>query len=80
MPTGVCKIRKGWGNEDGVVIHHDNGEKHEIPASRYIEQGYKPPIDRLPACPLPKKRSKMPKGGQGQRGPEYEGSLPLNPD
>jgi hypothetical protein len=49
--TGVCKIRKGWGTEDSVVIRYDDGEKQEIPASRYIDQGYKPQIDSLPACP-----------------------------
>ena len=43
-PTGVCKIRNGWGNEDGVVIRHDDGEEHEIPASRYIEKGYRPSL------------------------------------
>ena len=58
-PTGVCKIRKGWGNEDGVVIRHDDGEEHEIPASRYIAQGYKPPLDILPACPPQKQGSKL---------------------
>jgi hypothetical protein len=49
--TGVCKIRRGWGTEDSVVIRQVDGEKQEIPASRYIDQGYKPPIDSLPACP-----------------------------
>ena len=51
VATGLCKIRKGWGSEDSVVIQYDNGEKHEIPASRYIDRGYKPPLDSLAACP-----------------------------
>ena len=57
MPTGLCKIRKGWGNEDSVVIGYSDGEKQEIPANRYIDQGYKPPIDSLPAC-TPEKAEK----------------------
>ncbi len=40
--TGVCKIRRGWGTEDSVVIRQVDGEKQEIPAAGTLTKATSP--------------------------------------
>jgi hypothetical protein len=49
-PQGICKIKDGWVHQDSVWVLYPDGERIEIPANRYMEQGYLPPIEALPAC------------------------------
>ena len=54
MAVGICKMSGGWaGQQDSVRVRYDDGMIDEIPADRYIAQGYQPPIDSLPECPAP---------------------------
>jgi hypothetical protein len=51
MPRGVCKIKKnGWIVEDSVLVRYDDGSKLEMPAQRYVEDGYSPLLSQLPWC------------------------------
>ena len=51
MAKGLCRIKDGWTNEDSVWVEYDDGQRQEIPASRYVKQGYGPPLGQLPPCP-----------------------------
>lgn len=50
VAIGICRIEDGWANQDSVIIRYNDGTEGEIPASRYLEQAYQPPLDTLPWC------------------------------
>jgi hypothetical protein len=51
MPIGLCRIKDGWGGQDSVLVHYDDGTVQELPARRYIERKYLPLLEDLPPCP-----------------------------
>jgi hypothetical protein len=51
FPTGLCRIKAGSADGDSVLVRYDDGTVMEIPAHRYIEEGWLPPIEKLPQCP-----------------------------
>lgn len=46
-PIGTHRIKNPEGIEDGVWIT-DGGVGFEVPESRYLANGYEPPIETLP--------------------------------
>ncbi len=51
MAKGIYKIKGGWGDQDSVMVKYAHGAEMEIPASQYVTQGHRPPIDALPVRP-----------------------------
>jgi hypothetical protein len=49
MAKGVYRLKGGWGDQDSVLVKYAHGAEMEIPASQYVAQGHKPPIEMLPA-------------------------------
>jgi hypothetical protein len=51
VPIGLCRIKAGWRNQDSVLVRYGDGTVQELPARRYIELKYLPPLEDLPPCP-----------------------------
>jgi hypothetical protein len=49
-PRGICKIPKGWVNEDSVWVQYGDGAELDIRESQYRSRGYEPPFEELPIC------------------------------
>jgi hypothetical protein len=47
-PRGIYRERYGWNNQDCVRVKYDERQELDVPADRYRERGYQPPIDELP--------------------------------
>lgn len=50
-PIGLCLIKGGWGNQDSVLVRYGDGTVQELPARRYVELKYSPPLEELSPCP-----------------------------
>jgi hypothetical protein len=48
MPTGLYRVREGWGNEHSVCVEYADGTRLEIGESLYRIKGCQPPLDELP--------------------------------
>ena len=47
MPTGLFRIKDGWGNQHSVRVLYETGDEQEVPQDQYDLRGYVPPFDSL---------------------------------
>ncbi len=44
MPTGVYRVRDGWGTEDSVCVEYEDGTRLEVGELLYRARDQPPPI------------------------------------